>query len=113
MKHVFKLEGHHTVPCDFIKRRYTTHLHGVFKLSTDFVYVCTYTIGLTAVYSRYKRSCDKNSVCTQCKGFKDVCAASDATIYKNLNALAFKCLYDAFKNLSSGRTLIQHTSTVI
>ena len=28
----------------------------------------------------------KNSVCTQCKGFKDVCAASDATIYKNLNA---------------------------
>ena len=85
MKHVFKLEGHHTVPCDFIKRRYTTHLHGVFKLCTDFVYVCTYTIGLTAVYSRYKRSCDKNSVCTQCKGFKDVCAASDATIYKNPN----------------------------
>lgn len=84
MKQVFKLEGHHTVPCDFIKRRYTTHLHGVFKLCTDFVYVCTYTIGLTAVYSRYKRSCDKNSVSTQCKGFKDVCAASDATIYKNL-----------------------------
>lgn len=39
MKHVFKLEGHHTVPGDFIKRRYTTHLHGVFKLCTDFVYV--------------------------------------------------------------------------
>ena len=48
---------------------------------------CEYTY----IYSKNGRTIkvekgDKNSVCTQCKGFKDVCAASDATIYKNLNA---------------------------